>query len=161
MSQRVKDIAGDPARKIEAIKAYREETGAGLKDAKDAIENWIASPGAAPKAAPDGKWRSQSVPTGAAPWPAPSQPVRDIARDPTGRSKTIRKIEAIKAYREETRAGLKDAKDAVESWLASRRAALIAAAAELPAPGSTQPIELRPCLSCRAIGPRPRRPPSY
>jgi ribosomal protein L7/L12 len=46
--------------------------------------------------------------------------VRDIARDPTGRSKTIRKIEAIKAYLEETGAGLKDAKDAVESWPASQ-----------------------------------------
>ncbi len=38
LSDRVKEIACDPARKIEAIKAYREETGAGLKEAKDAIE---------------------------------------------------------------------------------------------------------------------------
>src|SRR5262245_61966361 len=28
--------------KIEAIKLYREETGLGLKDAKDAVEAWLA-----------------------------------------------------------------------------------------------------------------------
>ena len=42
-SDRVKEIARDPARKIEAIKAYREETGAGLAEAKDAIEAYINS----------------------------------------------------------------------------------------------------------------------
>ena len=41
LSDRVKQLAGDPARKIEAIKIYREETGAGLKEAKDAIEAFI------------------------------------------------------------------------------------------------------------------------
>jgi hypothetical protein len=43
LSDRVKEIARDPARKIEAIKAYREETGAGLAEAKDAIEAFINS----------------------------------------------------------------------------------------------------------------------
>jgi hypothetical protein len=38
LSDRVKELAGDPARKIEAIKAYREETGAGLAEAKQAVE---------------------------------------------------------------------------------------------------------------------------
>jgi ribosomal protein L7/L12 len=38
LSDRVKDIARDPARTIEAIKAYRDETGADLKEAKDAID---------------------------------------------------------------------------------------------------------------------------
>src|SRR5882724_11363265 len=37
-SERVKEIARDPNRKIEAIKAYREETGADLADAKQAVE---------------------------------------------------------------------------------------------------------------------------
>lgn len=41
LSDRVKEIARDPARKIEAIKMHREETGAGLKDAKDAVESWM------------------------------------------------------------------------------------------------------------------------
>jgi len=37
----VRAIARDPSRKIEAIKAYREHTGAGLKEAKDAVEAFI------------------------------------------------------------------------------------------------------------------------
>ena len=41
LSERVKEIANDPARKIEAIKAYRDETGAGLADAKAAVEAYI------------------------------------------------------------------------------------------------------------------------
>jgi hypothetical protein len=43
LSNRVKEIAGDPARKIEAIKVYREETGAGLAEAKQAIEAYTNS----------------------------------------------------------------------------------------------------------------------
>jgi ribosomal protein L7/L12 len=41
LSEHVKQLASHPAQKIEAIKAYREETGASLKDAKDAVEKWI------------------------------------------------------------------------------------------------------------------------
>lgn len=41
MSDRVKELARDPARKIEAIKALREETGAGLAEAKAAVEHYI------------------------------------------------------------------------------------------------------------------------
>ena len=37
-SQTVKDLALDPSRKIEAIRQYRKETGAGLKDAAKVIE---------------------------------------------------------------------------------------------------------------------------
>jgi hypothetical protein len=43
LSERVKELARDPKRKIEAIKIYREETGVGLADAKDAVEAFIAS----------------------------------------------------------------------------------------------------------------------
>jgi ribosomal protein L7/L12 len=43
LSDRVKELASDPGRKIEAIKVHREESGAGLKDAKDAVESWMAS----------------------------------------------------------------------------------------------------------------------
>jgi hypothetical protein len=43
VSERVKEIASDPARKIEAIKVYRQETGASLKEAKDAVEAYINS----------------------------------------------------------------------------------------------------------------------
>ena len=45
LSERVKELAANPARKIEAIKVYREETGAGLKDAKDAVEKWMQEKG--------------------------------------------------------------------------------------------------------------------
>jgi hypothetical protein len=44
LSDRVKELARDPARKIEAIKVYREETGAGLAEAKAAVEAYIANP---------------------------------------------------------------------------------------------------------------------
>ena len=43
ISERVKQLARDPANKIEAIKVYREETGAGLADAKEAVEAYIDS----------------------------------------------------------------------------------------------------------------------
>jgi ribosomal protein L7/L12 len=43
ISDRVKQLAADPARKIEAIKAYREETGAGLAEAKEAVEAFVSS----------------------------------------------------------------------------------------------------------------------
>jgi hypothetical protein len=41
LSDRVKEIARDPARKIEAIKLHREETGASLYDAKQDVEDYI------------------------------------------------------------------------------------------------------------------------
>jgi ribosomal protein L7/L12 len=43
LSERVQQLAADPARKIEAIKVYREETGAGLAEAKEAVEAFIDS----------------------------------------------------------------------------------------------------------------------
>ena len=43
LSDRVKELARDPNRKIEAIKAHLEETGAGLAEAKNAVEAFIHS----------------------------------------------------------------------------------------------------------------------
>jgi exopolyphosphatase/pppGpp-phosphohydrolase len=43
LSDRVKEMARDPSRKIEAIKVYREETGAGLAEAKEIVEAFIQS----------------------------------------------------------------------------------------------------------------------
>ncbi len=43
LSDRVKELARDPNRKIEAIKAHRDETGAGLAEAKNAVEAFIHS----------------------------------------------------------------------------------------------------------------------
>ena len=41
LSERVRRLADDPARKIEAIKVYRDETRAGLAEAKAAVEAYI------------------------------------------------------------------------------------------------------------------------
>lgn len=43
LSPEVQDLARDPARKIAAIKLHREQTGVGLKEAKDAVEAFIDS----------------------------------------------------------------------------------------------------------------------
>lgn len=36
-------LRADPTSKIAAIKAYREATGMGLKESKDAVEAWLAA----------------------------------------------------------------------------------------------------------------------
>lgn len=41
LSERIKAIAIDPKNKIEAMKLYRQETGASLLEAKDAIEDFL------------------------------------------------------------------------------------------------------------------------
>ena len=41
LSERVKQMALDPDRKIEAIKLYREETNVSLKEEKEAVEDFL------------------------------------------------------------------------------------------------------------------------
>jgi hypothetical protein len=41
LSEEVKKLADDPGRKNQAIKLHREQTGLGLKDAKDAVEAYV------------------------------------------------------------------------------------------------------------------------
>ena len=88
--------------KIEAIKVYRQMTGASLVEAKTAVEQITAgSPPSAPNATPF------SAAAGA------------IAPDQLAEIKRLvqagQKIEAIKLYRRLTGAGLKAAKDSVEA----------------------------------------------
>jgi ribosomal protein L7/L12 len=45
LSERVKQLAAEPGRKIDAITAYCEETGAGLAEAKEAIESFTKNKG--------------------------------------------------------------------------------------------------------------------
>ncbi len=45
LSDEVKTLADDPDKKIAAIKLLREQTGLGLKEAKDAVEEYIAGRG--------------------------------------------------------------------------------------------------------------------
>ncbi|MFO0892562.1 MAG: ribosomal protein L7/L12 [Isosphaeraceae bacterium] len=80
--------------KIQAIKHLRESTGAGLKEAKDAVERLEQG---LPPAAPDAA--------------AQDRPLQD---ELAALLRAGRKIEAIKLYRARTGAGLKEAKDAVE-----------------------------------------------
>lgn len=41
LSEEVRRLADDPGRKIQAIKLHREQTGIGLKEAKDAVEAYM------------------------------------------------------------------------------------------------------------------------
>jgi large subunit ribosomal protein L7/L12 len=80
-------------RKIEAIKLYRDITGAGLKEAKDAVEA-LERDGSLPRA------REESAGADA--------DVLDLLR-------AEQKIRAIKLYRDKTGVGLAEAKSAVEA----------------------------------------------
>ena len=93
LSDRVRQLMAD-GRKIEAIKVYREQTGVGLKEAKDVVDAYVeggAVPEVGPAARVPGDWQA------------------------TARSGNL--IQAIKEYREQTGAGLKEAKGAVDAYL--------------------------------------------
>jgi ribosomal protein L7/L12 len=86
--------------KIKAIKAYREATGAGLKEAKEAVE------------------RMEGETKEASPQESSTQTKPDLV-DPVKLQSLIRegrKIEAIKYIRQQRGVGLKEAKEAVD-WL--------------------------------------------
>jgi ribosomal protein L7/L12 len=95
-------------RKIEAIKAYKELTGVGLKEAKDAV---------------DALERGEPVAVPIAPPPlgpiTPNVAVDD--RELREHLRADRLIDAIKRYRELTGLGLKESKDAVEALRDARK----------------------------------------
>lgn len=102
-----------PDNKIEAIRLYREATGVGLKEAKDAVEYAMAYPERAPShlmrsdASEPRKMKSKEA---GIDWDVLlSGPMQALLPD--------KKIDAIKFYREATGAGLKEAKDAIEEYL--------------------------------------------
>lgn len=84
---------------IQAIKCYREATGAGLAHAKSAIE-YFARTGSFEDAAFAAETVSSDSP----------QCVGEVLR----LMRLKQKIEAVKLYREQTGCGLKEAKEAVE-----------------------------------------------
>jgi ribosomal protein L7/L12 len=86
-------------RKIEAIKRYREATGAGLAEAKEAVEALE---------------RGEAMPTTQSADSALETEIISLLE-------AGRKVEAIKLYRERTGTGLKEAKDAVEAIAGERR----------------------------------------
>lgn len=136
--------------KIEAIKLYRQFTGQGLKEAKDAVEAIEAG-------------QSFSL-TFTAPQAASGSP---LAQNPAAilAVKALlqagNKIEAIKVYRQLTGLGLKEAKDAVEAMEAGSREAdtfQVGSAnayqferAGRPAVSPT-PSSARPGMSCVIVG---------
>jgi len=107
-------IAG--GRKIEAIKLYRELTGLGLKEAKDAIDALERS---VPLRAEDRAHASLGTEKSSA---AEMRLAPDKLALITECLFRENKIGAIKLYREATNAGLKEAKDQVEALEASLRA---------------------------------------
>ncbi len=85
-------------RKIEAVKRYREATGAGLADAKNAVEA-LERAGSLPSRGPvDTSFEGQILTL----------------------MKQGRKIPAIMLYREKTGVGLKEAKDFIEALAANQ-----------------------------------------
>jgi ribosomal protein L7/L12 len=89
----------EQGRKIDAIRMYREQTGAGLREAKDAV---------------DALERGENLPKG--PRAAGSAGVRaDLKADLWALMQDGQKIQAIQFYRERTGCSLKQAKDAVEA----------------------------------------------
>ena len=123
--------------KIEAIKLYREITGVGLKEAKDAVEAMEAG-----------------QPVTVANFKLETPAVTDASQDPrVGEMVQLiydnRKIEAIKLYREIFDTGLKEAKDAVEAIAAGQSAEAARAMAHqaaVAAAKASRPV-LRPTTS--------------
>jgi ribosomal protein L7/L12 len=83
----------DQGQKIEVIKLYRERTGVGLKEAKDAVE---------------AIQRGERLPD-------PEESDNAFHQTLVSLLKQGRKIDAIKVFREVTESGLKESKDAIES----------------------------------------------
>jgi ribosomal protein L7/L12 len=92
LNNRVIALVSD-GRKIEAIKLYRDLTGAGLKEAKDAVE---------------------ALERGDSPASTSGRATEDDA-DFLDLLRAGQKIRAIKLYRDKTGVGLADAKNAVEA----------------------------------------------
>lgn len=93
--------------KIEAVKLYREYTGAGLADAKEAVE--MIEEGLSLEAVHS---RFSPASSTSSPIPATLQPERaNWIKEALFKGN---KIEAIKLYRDGTNLGLKESKEAVE-----------------------------------------------
>src|SRR5580693_3760431 len=102
--------SGGKVKKIALIKALREATGLGLRDAKLAVEGYLTRRGGSLSSAPDA-----DRPIG---W---IDDLLDAERATASKEdRPINKILLIKALREASGLGLRPAKDAVEDYLNRR-----------------------------------------
>jgi len=94
-------VALDAGNKIEAIRIVREATGLGLKEAKDAVERYV--PGDPPYRAPE----------------RPSMGSEAFPLAAVSALQNGKMIDAVKIVRQAHGGGLKEAKDAVDRYIAS------------------------------------------
>jgi len=92
-------------KKIEAIKIYRQTTGVGLKEAKDAVE--ALERGQSLLAPAKATWQAASIAQASTPAQLEAE-LRELVQKGN-------KLAAIALYRSATRVGLKEAKDAIEA----------------------------------------------
>ena len=112
-------------RMIDAVKLYREITGAGLKEAKDAVEAIARG---------EQVQINNVVTTHVGGATDQAEKMKDVVR----LIKDGNKIEAIKTFREATGVGLKEAKDAVEA-IERNRSATISTVTTSTTPYTTTP----------------------
>jgi ribosomal protein L7/L12 len=117
--ERVREKEGIYGR-IEAIKAYREETGASLATAKEAVDKMLAENSAREPAR--SSWDNPSW-DNSQPFSQPNIPGFSPAGSKPSLSPEVRelvqakqKIQAIKLVRQQTGLGLKEAKDLVDAF---------------------------------------------
>jgi len=118
-------------RKIDAVKLYREITGAGLKEAKDAVEMIAAG-------------RMIDVSNFTFNLGQPSPTASNLAGTIQEIQQLIRagnKIEAIKRYREVTGLGLKESKDVIDRLAEGKGIQVSSLTIQVGQPGLSDPID--------------------
>lgn len=140
-------------KKIEAIRIYREITGASLKEAKDAVQ-------AIEMGRPVSAVSQAAIGSAPAAFASSAEAMDEIKRLLRGGNK----IEAIKVHREAFNTGLKDAKDAVDAIESYLRFQAAPARPVVPAVGDR--INLRPdSASPASVGANPfdepQQPPAW
>lgn len=141
--------------KIEAIKLFRENTGAGLKESKDVIDRIAATPSAADPAVQ----KSGSVPFRETVTSAKDSTTipgyildSNVVDEILSLLAKNQKIAAIKIFREATDTGLKEAKDAIDSLEAGQPQRNISAGSTSPNGRTDDPsLKVSKCYIATAV----------